>query len=69
MNHQLGTDFYTEQETRLRSDWGDAICDQVMTLPDDDEEQERAIKTVAVGGDRSNTERIFLTFQDRADVE
>lgn len=69
MNHQLSTDFYTEQETRLRQEFGDAIYEQVMALPDDDEEQERAIKTVAVGGDRSSTGNIFLTFQAPEDVE
>lgn len=63
------TDFYTAQETRLRQEWGDVAYDQIMLLPDNDEAQERAIRAIAVGGDRANTENIFFAFQAPEDVE
>ena len=61
------TDFYTAQEKRLRQEWGDVVYEQVMQPLDED--QERAIKTLAVGGDRASTENVFLTFQTPEDVE
>ena len=68
MDTNISTDFYQQQEKRLRAEWGDELYEQVMLLPDDDEEQERAIPTLVVGRDQTH-DNVFIQFQDRKEVE
>ncbi|NEQ98819.1 MAG: hypothetical protein F6K30_19210 [Cyanothece sp. SIO2G6] len=68
INADTTTAFYQQQEKRLRAEWGDALYEQVMALPDDDEEQERAIPTLVIGRDQPHS-TVFIQLQDRKEVE